>query len=58
MEQTIEDARRAGYARICLDTLPLMATAQSLYQSLGFVAIEPYAFNPVVGTIFMALDLN
>ena len=58
VEQILDEAR-AGYARrICLDTLPSMATAQSLYQSLGFVAIEPYVFNPVAGTIFMSLDLK
>lgn len=28
--------------RICLDTLASMATAQGLYQSLGFVPIKPY----------------
>ncbi len=58
VERIIDQARRAGYARICLDTLPTMTTAQSLYRSLGFVATEPYAFNPVAGTIFMLLNLD
>jgi ribosomal protein S18 acetylase RimI-like enzyme len=58
VERIIDDARRAGYARICLDTLPSMTTAQSLYRSLGFVATEPYVFNPIAGTIFMALNLD
>jgi hypothetical protein len=34
-----------------------MATAQKLYQSLGFKSIAPYVFNPVPGTQFLALDL-
>ncbi len=34
-----------------------MAAAQSLYRSLGFVPIEPYVFNPIAGTQFLALDL-
>ena len=58
VEQVCIEARQAGYSRICLDTLPTMASAQSLYQSLGFVAVEPYVFNPIQGTRFLALDLE
>jgi ribosomal protein S18 acetylase RimI-like enzyme len=56
-ERICQEAREAGYSRICLDTLPTMAPAQKLYRSLGFVPIEPYIFNPVPGTLFLALDL-
>lgn len=56
-ERICEEARNAGYARICLDTLPAMASAQALYRSLGFVPIAPYVFNPIAGTQFLALDL-
>ena len=51
----IEAARGLGYARILLDTLPSMATAQSLYARLGFREIAPYNDNPIAGTRLMAL---
>jgi ribosomal protein S18 acetylase RimI-like enzyme len=57
-ERICHEAREAGYSKICLDTLPTMASAQALYRSLGFVAIEPYVFNPIPGTQFLALDLG
>jgi len=56
-ERVTEEARSAGYLRICLDTLPTMASAQKLYHRLGFRPIEPYVFNPIPGTQFLALDL-
>jgi predicted N-acetyltransferase YhbS len=56
-ERICQEAREAGYARICLDTLPMMVSAQALYESLGFVPVEPYVFNPIAGTKFLALDL-
>ncbi|MDB5367752.1 MAG: yjgM [Rhodospirillales bacterium] len=57
-ESLCDEARAAGYARICLDTLAAMGSARNLYRSLGFVLIEPYVFNPLPGTAFMALDLD
>jgi GNAT superfamily N-acetyltransferase len=51
------EAREAGYRRICLDTLPTMTAATSLYASLGFQPVAPYVFNPVEGALFLGLDL-
>ncbi len=56
-ESICEEARSAGYSRICLDTLPTMIAALELYSALGFKPIGPYVFNPIPGAIFLALDL-
>jgi GNAT superfamily N-acetyltransferase len=57
VERICEEARGAGYSRICLDTLPTMTQAIQLYTNMGFSQIEPYVYNPVPGAIFLALDL-
>jgi GNAT superfamily N-acetyltransferase len=53
-ERIVDEARTAGYARICLDTLPSMTAAVTLYTSLGFAPTGPYVFNPIEGAIFLA----
>lgn len=56
-EAIIAEARRMEFRRIRLDTLPSMSAARSLYRSLGFREIEPYAANPIPGTTFLELAL-
>lgn len=56
-ERLCAEVRAVGYSCTCLDTLPSMAPAQKLYESLAFQPIAPYAYNPVAGTRFLALAL-
>lgn len=56
-EAVIDTARRVGYRRIRLDTLPSMREAIPLYRSLGFYEIAPYRENPIEGVLFMEKTL-
>jgi carbonic anhydrase len=51
-------ARRLGYRKILLDTLPAMRIAVKLYRELGFDEAPAYYQTPVEGTQFLALDLE
>ena len=55
----IDEARKLGYTHMRLDTIPgKMDKAIALYESIGFVEIEPYRQNPVEGARFMELKLT
>jgi GNAT superfamily N-acetyltransferase len=53
VERLCDEASSEGYARMFLDTLPTMVSAQLLYASMGFVPTDAYVFNPVAGTQYM-----
>lgn len=54
----IKAARKMGYRRVLIDTLPSMRMAVKLYRELGFLEAPAYYQTPVEGTIFLALDLE
>jgi putative acetyltransferase len=54
----MEAARRMGYLRMRLDTLPEMQAAQRLYESLGFYDIPPYYDSPIPGKRCLEAALN
>jgi HAD superfamily hydrolase (TIGR01549 family) len=56
-EAIIAEARRIGYRKMRLDTLPSMVRAIPLYRSLGFTEIAPYTENPVEGVLFLEKEL-
>ena len=58
VELILDEARKIGYERIRLDTLPgKMDRAIAMYRTLGFKDIDPYYHNPVTGAAFMELAL-
>lgn len=58
VEAIIDEARRAGYENMVLDTLPDMTGALHLYRSYGFIPVPPYYPSPVEQTVFMCCDLT
>ncbi len=54
----VAEARRLGYRRAVLDTLPFMTGALRLYAALGFTETAPYHAAARSDLCFMALDLD
>ena len=45
VEQLLDDARTIGYDTVRLESLKFLSPAHTLYRSVGFVEITPYAGN-------------
>ena len=57
-ETAMRAASALGYKSIRLDTLPEMATAQRIYEHLGFRDIPAYYGKPMAGQRFMEAVLS
>ena len=57
IRQITGDARRMGFRRLLLDTLPALEEAVRLYRRLGFSEIPCYNDSPVASTLFFQLEL-
>jgi putative acetyltransferase len=53
----MDRATEAGYSSMLLDTLDDMEAARGLYESLGFVEVPPFYFNPVPGAHYLKVNL-
>ncbi len=58
VQAMLDHAARAGYSTLLLDTLDDMEAARGLYESLGFVEVPPYYFNPIPGAHYLRADLQ
>ena len=57
-QRLFDDARRAGYSNMLLDTLDDMESARGLYASLGFEDAPPYYYNPIPGAHYLRARLD
>lgn len=57
-EAILDEARRAGYSQVLLDTLDDMEAARALYDELGFEEIPPYYHNPIAGAHYLRVSLD
>lgn len=58
VQALLDDAKRAAYSSVLLDTLDDMEAARGLYASFGFEEIPPYYFNPIAGAHYLKADLG
>jgi len=57
MDWLIAQARHAGYREMVGDTLPVMQTAVTMYQRMGFERTGPHRGEPAPQAIYMRLRL-
>ncbi len=57
VERLIQEAAKADYSFMRLDSHPWMAAAQSIYEHFGFDPISAYNDNPTPGILFFERKL-
>ncbi len=55
--ELLRDARKIGYSKVRLHTLPSMLSARAIYTGLGFYEIEPYTPVPIEAAVFLEREL-
>ena len=55
--ELLREARKIGYAKVRLHTLPSMLSARAVYAGLGFYEIPPYTAVPLEGVVFLEREL-
>lgn len=58
VQALLDEAKRAAYSCVLLDTLDDMEAARELYTSVGFEEIPPYYFNPIAGAHYLKANLG
>lgn len=58
VRRLLTEARRLGYERVVLDTLPTMTAAITLYRTMGFASTRPYWEHPVARALFFEYRLG
>jgi GNAT superfamily N-acetyltransferase len=56
-QRLMDGATQAGHSAMLLDTLDEMEAARGLYETLGFVEVPPYYFNPIPGAHYLKAEL-
>ena len=58
VQALMDCAAAAGHSVLLLDTLDDMEAARGLYETLGFVEVPPFYYNPIAGAHYLMVDLD
>lgn len=58
VECLLDEAKKKGYHKMVLDTLPKLQAAINLYKTYGFKERDAYYHNPLEGVIYLEKELE